>query len=105
MAQLIVTFVTSYIPFFGAFLAGAFAVLIALGAKRLSVALAMLAITLLASNSLQNLLEPVASAGPTAAPAGRPAGDDRRHPPVRAAGGDPGGASHGRDPANNRAAQ
>jgi predicted PurR-regulated permease PerM len=60
MAQLIVTFVTSYIPFFGAFLAGAFAVLIALGAKGLSVALGMLAITLLASNSLLNLLEPVA---------------------------------------------
>jgi predicted PurR-regulated permease PerM len=39
--------VTSYIPFFGAFFAGAFAVVIALGAKGLSVALAMLAITLL----------------------------------------------------------
>ena len=56
----IVTFVTSYIPFFGAFFAGAFAVVIALGAKGLSVALAMLAITLLANNTLQNLLEPVA---------------------------------------------
>jgi putative heme transporter len=56
----IVTFVTSYIPFFGAFFAGAFAVLIALGAKGLSVALAMLAITLLTNNTLQNLLEPVA---------------------------------------------
>lgn len=56
----IVTFVTSYVPFFGAFFAGAFAVLVALGAKGLSVALAMLAITLLANNTLQNLLEPVA---------------------------------------------
>jgi predicted PurR-regulated permease PerM len=56
----IVTFATSYIPFFGTFFAGAFAVLIALGAKGLSVALAMLAITLLANNTLQNLLEPVA---------------------------------------------
>ena len=56
----IVTFVTSYIPFFGAFFAGAFAVVVALGAKGLSVALAMLAITLLANNTLQNLLEPVA---------------------------------------------
>lgn len=56
----IVTFVTSYIPFFGAFFAGAFAVLVALGAKGLSVALAMLAITLLANSTLQNLLEPVA---------------------------------------------
>jgi predicted PurR-regulated permease PerM len=56
----IVTFVTSYIPFFGAFFAGAFAVVIALGANGLSVALAMLAITLLTNNTLQNLLEPVA---------------------------------------------
>jgi predicted PurR-regulated permease PerM len=56
----IVTLITSYIPFFGAFFAGAFAVLVALGAKGLSVALAMLAITLLANNTLQNLLEPVA---------------------------------------------
>jgi hypothetical protein len=56
----IVTFMTSYIPFFGAFFAGAFAVLVALGAKGLSVALVMLAITLLANNTLQNLLEPVA---------------------------------------------
>ena len=56
----IVTFVTSYIPFFGAFFAGAFAVVIALGAKGLSIALAMLAITLLTNNTLQNLLEPVA---------------------------------------------
>jgi predicted PurR-regulated permease PerM len=56
----IVTFVTSYIPFFGAFFAGAFAVLIALGAGGVSVALAMLAITLLTNNTLQNLLEPVA---------------------------------------------
>jgi predicted PurR-regulated permease PerM len=51
---------TSYIPFFGAFFAGAFAVVIALGAKGVGVALAMLAITLLANNTLQNLLEPVA---------------------------------------------
>jgi predicted PurR-regulated permease PerM len=56
----IVTFVTSYIPYFGAFFAGAFAVVIALGANGLSVALAMLAVTLLANNSLQKILEPVA---------------------------------------------
>ena len=55
----IVTFVTSYIPFFGAFFAGAFAVVIALGANGLSTALAMLAITLLANNTLQNLIEPI----------------------------------------------
>ena len=56
----IVTFVTSYIPFFGAFFAGAFAVLIALGAKGIGVAVAMLAIVLLSQNTLQNLLEPFA---------------------------------------------
>jgi predicted PurR-regulated permease PerM len=56
----IVTFITSYIPYFGAFLAGAFAVAVAFGAQGLSTALAMLAITLLSNNTLQNLLEPVA---------------------------------------------
>jgi predicted PurR-regulated permease PerM len=56
----IVTFVTSYIPFFGAFLSGAFAVVIAFSAQSLGTALAMLAIVLLSNNTLQNLLEPVA---------------------------------------------
>lgn len=56
----IVSFITSYIPFFGAFFAGAFAVVIALGANGLSDALAMLVIVLLANNTLQNLIEPVA---------------------------------------------
>jgi len=56
----IVTFVTSYIPFFGAFLSGAFAVVIAFNAQSLGTALAMLAIVLLSNNTLQNLLEPVA---------------------------------------------
>ena len=55
----LLNFVTSYIPFYGAFFAGAFAVLVALGANGLSVALAMLAITLLTNNTLQNLLEPL----------------------------------------------
>jgi len=55
----LVNFVTSYVPFFGAFIAGAFAVLIALGANGLGVALAMLAITLVANNTLQNLFEPL----------------------------------------------
>jgi predicted PurR-regulated permease PerM len=56
----IVTFVTSYIPFFGAFLSGAFAVVIAFSAQDLGTALAMLAIVLLSNNTLQNLMEPVA---------------------------------------------
>jgi putative heme transporter len=56
----LVTFVASYVPYFGAFVAGAFAVFIALGANGLPVALAMLAIVLMANNTIQNLLEPFA---------------------------------------------
>jgi predicted PurR-regulated permease PerM len=56
----IVTFVTSYVPYLGAFVAGAFAVLIAYGAGGIGTALAMLAVVLLANNTIQNLLEPFA---------------------------------------------
>ena len=56
----LVTFVASYVPYFGAFVAGAFAVFIALGTNGLPVALAMLAIVLLANNTIQNLFEPFA---------------------------------------------
>ena len=56
----LVTFVTSYVPYLGAFVAGAFAVLIAYGSGGFGIALAMLAIVLLANNTIQNLLEPVA---------------------------------------------
>ena len=56
----LVSFVTSYVPYLGAFAAGAFAVLIAYGSGGLGVALAMLAIVLLANNTIQNLVEPFA---------------------------------------------
>lgn len=56
----LVTFVTSYVPYLGAFVAGAFAVLIAYGSGGLGVALAMVAIVLLANNTIQNLVEPFA---------------------------------------------
>jgi putative heme transporter len=56
----LVSFVTSYVPYLGAFIAGAFAVLIAYGSGGLSLALAMLAIVLLANNSIQNIVEPFA---------------------------------------------
>jgi len=56
----LVSFVTSYVPYLGAFGAGAFAVLIAYGSGGLGVALAMLAIVLLANNTIQNLVEPFA---------------------------------------------
>jgi putative heme transporter len=56
----LVSFVTSYVPYLGAFVAGAFAVVIAYGSGGLGVALAMLAIVLLANNTIQNLVEPFA---------------------------------------------
>ena len=56
----LVSFVTSYVPYLGAFVAGGFAVLIAYGSGGLGVALAMLAIVLLANNTIQNVIEPFA---------------------------------------------
>lgn len=56
----LVTFVTAYVPFIGAFVAGVFTVVIALGAKGTTVALLMLVIVLLANGLLQNLVQPFA---------------------------------------------
>jgi putative heme transporter len=56
----VVTFVTAYVPFVGAFVAGAFAVVIALGAKGTTTALIMLLIVILANGLLQNLFQPFA---------------------------------------------
>lgn len=56
----LVSFITSYVPYIGAFVAGAFAVLIAYGSGGLAVALGMLALVLLANNMIQNLVEPFA---------------------------------------------
>jgi len=56
----VVSFVTSYVPYIGAFVAGAFAVLIAYGSGGLPDALIMLAIVLLANNTIQNVVEPFA---------------------------------------------
>jgi predicted PurR-regulated permease PerM len=56
----VVTFVTAYIPFIGAFFAGTFAVVIALGAKGATIALIMLVIVILANGLLQNLVQPFA---------------------------------------------
>jgi putative heme transporter len=56
----VVTFITAYVPFVGAFVAGAFAVMIALGAQGTSTALIMLVIVLLANGLLQNVLQPFA---------------------------------------------
>jgi predicted PurR-regulated permease PerM len=56
----VVTFVTAYIPYVGAVVAGAFAVVIALGAKGTTTALIMLLIFLLANGLLQNIVQPFA---------------------------------------------
>jgi predicted PurR-regulated permease PerM len=55
-----VTFVTAYVPFIGAVVAGAFAVLLALGAKGATVALIMLVVVILANGLLQNIVQPIA---------------------------------------------
>jgi predicted PurR-regulated permease PerM len=56
----VVTFVTAYIPFIGAFVSGAFAVLLALGAEGTETALIMLVIVILANGLLQNIVQPIA---------------------------------------------
>lgn len=56
----VVSFITAYVPFVGAFVAGTFAVVIALGAHGTSTALVMLLIVLLANGLLQNIMQPFA---------------------------------------------
>ena len=56
----VVTFVTAYIPYIGAFVSGAFAVIIALGANGTTTALVMLVIVILANGLLQNIMQPFA---------------------------------------------
>jgi predicted PurR-regulated permease PerM len=56
----VVTFVTAYVPFVGAFVAGAFAVIIALGANGTTTALIMLVIVIAANGLLQNVVQPFA---------------------------------------------
>jgi len=56
----VVTAVTAYIPYIGAFVSGGFAVVLALGAKGTTTAAIMLVICLLANGTLQNILQPIA---------------------------------------------
>jgi putative heme transporter len=56
----IVTFVGGYVPYLGAWTAGAFAVLIALGDQGPEVALALAVVVLLANGVLQQLVQPIA---------------------------------------------
>jgi predicted PurR-regulated permease PerM len=55
-----VTFVGGFIPYLGAFIAGSFAVLIALGGAGLDAAIAMLILQVLANSVLQQLVQPIA---------------------------------------------
>jgi predicted PurR-regulated permease PerM len=56
----VVTLVTAYVPFIGAFVSGAFAVVLALASEGTSVALVMLVVVLLANGMLQNVVQPIA---------------------------------------------
>ncbi len=56
----VVTFVTAYVPFIGAVVSGAFAVVIALATEGTTTAVIMLVVVLLANGLLQNILQPVA---------------------------------------------
>jgi len=56
----VVTLVTAYIPFIGAVISGAFAVLLALGAEGSDTAVIMLVIVILANGLLQNVVQPIA---------------------------------------------
>jgi predicted PurR-regulated permease PerM len=56
----VVTFVTAYIPFIGAFVSGALAVILALAGQGEETALIMLVIVILANGLLQNIVQPIA---------------------------------------------
>jgi predicted PurR-regulated permease PerM len=56
----LVNFITAYIPYLGAWSAGAFTVLLALGSQGPETALAMAVISLLANGALQQMIQPIA---------------------------------------------
>jgi putative heme transporter len=56
----VVNFAAAYVPFIGAWSAGAFTVLIALGGQGTEAAIAMAVIVLLANGALQQLVQPIA---------------------------------------------
>ncbi len=56
----VVAFVTAYVPYIGAFVTGAFAVVLALGSEGPTTAAIMLVIVLLGNGLLQNILQPIA---------------------------------------------
>ncbi len=56
----VVVFVTAYIPFIGAFVSGAFAVLLTLSSQGTTSALIMLVMVILGNGLLQNIVQPIA---------------------------------------------
>jgi putative heme transporter len=56
----VVTFVTAYVPYIGAVVSGALAVVLALASEGTGVALVMLVIVILANGLLQNIVQPIA---------------------------------------------
>jgi putative heme transporter len=56
----VVSFVTAYVPYIGAIVAGFYAVLLALGAKGTTTALIMLVVVIAANGILQNIFQPIA---------------------------------------------
>jgi predicted PurR-regulated permease PerM len=56
----VVVFVTAYVPFIGAFVSGAFAVILTLSSQGTTDALIMLVIVILANGLLQNIVQPIA---------------------------------------------
>jgi predicted PurR-regulated permease PerM len=56
----VVVFVTAYVPFIGAFVSGAFAVLLTLSSQGTTDALIMLVVVILANGLLQNIVQPIA---------------------------------------------
>ncbi len=56
----VVTFVTAYIPFIGAFVSGFFAVLLALADQGTETAVIMLVVVILANGALQQVVQPIA---------------------------------------------
>jgi putative heme transporter len=79
-----VTFLGAYVPYLGAWGAGAFAVLIALGNGGTDAAAGMIAVELLANSILQQLVQPFAMGrGAGHPPPGGADRDDRRRRPLR----------------------
>jgi predicted PurR-regulated permease PerM len=56
----VVVFVTAYVPFIGAFVSGAFAVILTLTSQGTTAALIMLVAVILANGLLQNIVQPIA---------------------------------------------